>query len=171
MSEAASRQERLVARLERIRARRAERGTSDRWMLVVGGTLMPLGLACVILGWAGVTHTVYVYDQLTYIASGSLVGLSLVVLGGFVYFTYWQTVRVREARVHHEEDQAVLLRIEALLSDGATTTSGLVATRNGTMVHRATCTVVRGRGDLVPVPAGTDREGCALCDPFGAAAG
>ena len=168
MTESESRQERLVARLERIRQRRTDRGPSDRWMLVVGGTLMPLGLACVVLGWAGVTHTVYVYDQLTYIASGSLVGLSLVVLGGFVYFTYWQTVRVREARTHHEEDQAVLLRIEALLGEGTPVTSGLVATRNGTMVHRATCRIVRGRRDLVPVPPGTDREACALCDPFDA---
>ena len=168
MTELDSRQERLVARLDRIRARRAERGPSDRWMLVVGGTLMPLGLACVALGWAGVTHTVYVYDQLTYIASGSLIGIALVVLGGFVYFTYWQSVRVREARTHHEESQALLLRIEALLSGGAPPTTGLVATPSGTMVHRATCTVVRGRRDLVAVPAGTDREPCALCDPLGA---
>jgi hypothetical protein len=166
VSEPASRQERLLTRLERIRERRTERGPSDRWMLVVGGTLMPLGLACVVLGWVGVTHTVYVYDQLTYIASGSLVGIALVVLGGFVYFTYWQTVRVREARTQHEEDQAVLLRIEALLSTGAPQTSGLVATPSGTMVHRATCAVVRGRRDLVPVPVGTDREPCALCEPF-----
>ena len=171
MTEPEGRQDRLVARLERIRQRRAERGPNDRWMLVAGGTLMPLGLACVVLGWVGVTHTVYVYDQLTYIASGSLVGIALVVLGGFVYFTYWQTVRVREARTHHDEDQAVLLRIEALLSEGTPVASGLVATPGGTMVHRATCTVVRGRRDLVPVPADTDREPCGLCDPFGAVAG
>jgi hypothetical protein len=166
VTEPATRQQRLAARLQRIRARRAERGPSDRWMLVVGGVLMPLGLACVVLGWAGVTHTVYVYDQLTYIASGSLVGIALVVLGGFVYFTYWQTLRVREARSHHEEAHAVLLRIEALLTEGAPSMTGLVATPSGTMVHRATCAVVRGRRDLVPVAASTDREACALCDPL-----
>lgn len=164
MSETRTR--RLSARLERARERRAERGPSDRWMLVVGGVLLPVGLLAVLLGWAGVTHTVYVYDQLTYIASGSLVGLALVVVGGFVYFTYWQTVRVREARLHHEESQATLLRIEALLAQGAPSTSGLVATSTGSMVHRATCEVVRRRQDLVAVLDPTGRELCALCDPL-----
>ena len=93
----------LGSRLERIKARRVQRPPNDRWMLVLGGTLLPLGLASVVLGWAGVTHTVYLYDQLTYLASGSLVGLALVIVGGFVYFTYWQTVQVREARVRQSQ--------------------------------------------------------------------
>jgi hypothetical protein len=113
-----------------------------------------------------VTHTVYVYEQLTYLASGSLVGIALVVVGGFVYFTYWQTIRVREARTHHEESQQVLLRIEALLEGrGAAPVTGLVATPRGTMVHRSSCEVVRRRTDLVP--AGEGLAPCALCDPLG----
>ena len=166
MSETRTR--RLSERLERARERRAERGPRDRWMLVVGGVLLPLGLAAVLLGWAGVTHTVYVYDQLTYLASGSLVGIALVVVGGFVYFTYWQTVRVREARTHHAESQAVLLRIESLLAHGTPALSGLVATSTGSMVHRATCEVVLRRSDVVPVGDPAGLEPCALCDPLAA---
>lgn len=168
MTETPSRQERLALRLERIRERRAERGPSDRWMLGVGGVLMPLGVAFVVLGWLGVTRTVYVYDQLTYLASGSLVGLALVVVGGFVYFTYWQSVRVREARAHHEAEQEVLLRIEQLLvARGTPRGSGLVATRRGNMVHRDSCQVVRARADLVAVTDGASLKACALCLPAG----
>lgn len=163
-----TRQEKLAGRLQRIRSRRSVGGPNDRWMLVVGGALLPLGLVAVALGWAGVTHTVYVYEQLTYLASGSLVGIALVIVGGFVYFTYWQTVRVREARVHHSESQQVLLRIEALLQGTAPVTSGLVATPSGTMVHRADCQVVSRRTDLVPAAEGL--APCALCDPLAAEA-
>jgi hypothetical protein len=156
----------LGSRLERIKSRRVQRPPTDRWMLVLGGTLLPLGLACVVLGWAGVSHTVYLYDQLTYLASGSIVGLALVIVGGFVYFTYWQTVQVREARVRHDESQSVLLRIEALLSSGAPAVTGLVATPKGNQVHRATCTAVAGRTDLRPIAIGTALAPCRLCDPL-----
>ena len=157
---------RLSGRLERARERRADRRPNDRWMLVVGGVLLPVGFAAVLLGWAGVTHTVYVYDQLTYLASGSLVGIALVIIGGFVYFTYWQSVRVREARAHHAESQAVLERIESLLSQASPSLTGLVATSKGTMVHRATCEVVKRRTDLVPVLDPAGRKLCGLCNPL-----
>lgn len=91
------------------------------------------------------------------------------IVGGFVFFTYWQTVRVREARTHHAESQAVLLRIEALLSQTGPRPSGLVATSTGTMVHRASCDVVRQRSDLVPVHDTSTWEVCGVCDPLGAA--
>lgn len=162
------RHDRLADRVERIRSRRSERGPNDRWMLVVGGLLLPLGVALVVLGWAGVSHTVYLYDQLTYLASGSALGLALVIVGGFVYFTYWQTVRVREARTQHEESQQVLLRIEALLSKGSPALTGLVATSTGDQVHRAGCLAVRDRSDLRAVAADTDLTPCRLCDPLGA---
>jgi hypothetical protein len=160
----------LGSRLARIRQRRTQRTPNDRWMLVLGGTLLPLGLAAVLLGWAGVTHTVYLYDQLTYLASGSVLGLALVIVGGFVYFTYWQTVQVREARVRHDESQSVLLRIEALLAQGERALSGLVATPKGNQVHRPSCTAVVGRTDLRSVPATTDLAPCRLCDPLAATA-
>ena len=155
----------LGSRMDRIKARRREREPNDRWMLVLGGTLLPLGLAAVVLGWAGVSHTVYLYDQLTYLASGSVVGLALVVIGGFVYFTYWQTVQVREARVRHEESQALLGQVLAALVR-VEPVSSLVATPKGNQVHRSTCTAVAGRTDLRPVAVGTDLAPCRLCDPL-----
>lgn len=162
--------ERLAARLGRVRERRTEHRPNDRWMLAVGGVLLPVGFAAVLLGWAGVTHTVYVYDQLTYLASGSLVGIALVIIGGFIYFTYWQSVRVREARAHHAESQATLERIESLLAQSSPSLSMLVATSKGTMVHRATCEIVKGRSDLIPVLDPTGRKLCGMCNPLASVA-
>lgn len=168
---ALSRQERLSARMQVIRARRAEREPNDKWMLIVGGGLLPLGLALVVLGWAGVSNSVLVYRQLTYLVSGGLLGIALVITGGFIYFTYWQTKRVREARAQHEVSQATLLRIEALLrgspSPSSYPASELVATATGTLVHRADCTVVIGRPNLRTIRG--ERAGltaCRLCNPF-----
>lgn len=156
----------LGSRISRIRERRVQRTPNDRWMLVLGGTLLPLGLAAVVLGWQGVTHTVYLYDQLTYLASGSVLGLALVIVGGFVYFTYWQTLQVREARVRHDESQSVLLRIEALLALTEPPRQGLVVTPKGNQVHRASCAAVTGRTDLRAVAATTRMAPCRLCDPY-----
>jgi hypothetical protein len=171
IDESLSRQQRLAARVGVIRSRRAERGPNDRWMLIVGGVLLPLGLALIVLGWEGVSQTVFVYDQLTYLVSGGLLGLALVVTGGFIYFTYWQTIQVRESRTHHEESQAVLLRIEALLQQSSSPTvasgTGLVATATGSQIHRADCAAVVGRSNLRPVTR--DEPGltpCKLCDPL-----
>ncbi len=156
----------FAQRVQRIRSRRQDKQGSDRWMLVLGGTLLPLGLAFVALGWAGVSRTVYLYDQLTYLASGTAVGLALVIVGGFVYFTYWQTVQVREGRIRHEESQEVLLRIEALLSQSVPAVPGLVVTAKGTLVHRSDCVAVRGRPDVRPAPVGIELAACRLCDPL-----
>ena len=50
---------------------------------------MPLGMLAICLGWYGVAHSHYVYDQNTYLISGGLLGLGLVFLGGFLYFGAW----------------------------------------------------------------------------------
>lgn len=56
-------------------------------LFVAGAVLMPLGLLAIGLGWYGVAHSHYVYDQNTYLISGGLLGLGLVFLGG--YFGAW----------------------------------------------------------------------------------
>ena len=52
-----------------------------------------LGFVCLVLGWWGVTNTVQVADQLTYIASGGLFGLFLL---GVAAIAYWGEQRERE---------------------------------------------------------------------------
>ena len=58
-------------------------------LFVAGAVLMPLGIVAIGLGWYGVGHSHYVYDQNTYLISGGLLGLGLVFLGGFLYFGAW----------------------------------------------------------------------------------
>src|SRR6476469_118414 len=58
-------------------------------LFTVGAILMPLGLIAIFLGWYGVAHAKYQYDQLPYVVSGGLLGLALVFLGGFLYFGAW----------------------------------------------------------------------------------
>ena len=104
---------------ERVRTLVPRGGTGrrpDRWMLVVGGILVPLGVLLVFLGWLGASQTPLLFELIPYLISGGQLGLALVVGGGFVYFTYWQAVRVREARAQHAELIAALARLEATMA-------------------------------------------------------
>lgn len=172
-----ARQERLAAKVSGLRGRRSFLA-SDRWMLIVGGLLLPLGLLLVLLGWYGAAHTVLVFEQVPYLLSGGVLGLALVIVGGFVYFAYWLTLLVRENREGRAELTAVLARVERLLQDGSgpvaaprrtsARSSRLVATKTGTMIHRADCVAVEGRENLRTVTAQTKGlTPCKLCDPLG----
>jgi hypothetical protein len=179
-SDAVLRQERLATKVKGLRLPRATFSFSDRWMLVVGGTLLPLGVMLVLLGWYGASHTVLLFEQIPYLISGGLLGLSLVMAGGFVYFAYWMTLLVRENRTAREDIHAVLLRMEDLLqaqaqpqtrrtSSAAVVATELVATKTGTMMHRPDCVAVDGRDNLRSVTASTaGLTPCKLCDPLGA---
>ena len=178
------REARFLRLTDRVRSLRTRGGGGpgerDRLLLVLGGVLVPLGLLLVVLGWVGASRTVLLFEQLPYIASGGLLGLALVVAGGFVYWSYWQTLLVREARADRAELTAGLQRLEALLeralvaappvaeAAGAPSAgSTLVATPRGSMLHRPDCAAVAARDDLRAVSA--DAPGmvpCRLCDPL-----
>lgn len=69
-----------------------------RWLvahrrLVLAIASGSLGFVCLVLGWWGVTNTVQVADQLTYIASGGMFGLFLL---GVAAIAYWGEQRERE---------------------------------------------------------------------------
>ena len=154
---------------------RAVGGNLDRWMLIIGGVLMPLGVLLIILGWVGASHTPLQFEQTPYLISGGILGLAFVIAGGFVYFAYWQTLRVRESREQTEAVTAALGRLESLLASGASTTgnasagvtAGFVATPNGSIFHRPDCTVVAGRSDLTSInPDKTKLEPCRICTPL-----
>ena len=177
-TDAVLRQERLASNVKGLRIPRTTFSFSDRWMLVVGGTLLPLGVVLVLLGWYGASHTVLLFEQIPYLISGGLLGLALVMGGGFVYFAYWMTLMVRETRTEREDMQAVLLRIEDLLQAGVqpqarraavgTVSAELVATKTGTMMHRPDCVAVDGRDNLRSVsPDAPGLTPCKLCDPLG----
>lgn len=165
------RQERLRSRVSGLRGRAA---LGDRWLLLIGGLLLPLGVLLVLLGWKGAAATPLQFEQTSYLISGGLLGLALVFAGGFLYFGYWLTLLVRETRAGRHDLIAVLSRVEQLLAEGAlpqttrqATPSGtLVATRNGTMYHRPDCVAVDGKEGLRTVTVDTPGlTPCKLCDP------
>jgi hypothetical protein len=173
---AAERQSRLATRVRAVRTRAAS-GQLDRLLLIVGGVLLPLGVLLIVLGWLGASRTILPFEQIPYVVSGGLLGIAFVIIGGFVYFAYWQTLLVRDTRAERRELVDALYRIERLLAGGALISANgqlpaydeteLVATENGSMIHRQDCPVVLNRENLRVVSA--DEPGlrpCSICDPF-----
>ena len=182
-TDALARQERLAGRVGRLRSRGGS-GNLDRWLLLTGGALMPLGFLLVLLGWAGASHTPLLFEQIPYMISGGLLGVALVFAGGFVYFAYWMTLLVRESRKGREDLQASLTRLETLLAsgallggvEGAAPGAGAnghaqyVATATGTMIHRPDCVAVANRPNLRAVAPDTPGlTACGLCEPLAVA--
>ena len=135
-------------------------GTTRRPLpVLVGSLLAPLGLVLILLGWLGAAHTPLVQEQIAYLISGGLLGLALVVLGGFLYFAHWQTELIREIRTNTAEVTAALRAGPA----PAPYAGALVTTDSGTLAHRPDCPVVRGRADLRPAADGV--APCSICEP------
>lgn len=166
----------------------------DQIMTVVAAVLLPLGLVMVFFAWYGAARTPYMFEQVPYLISGGLLGLGLVVAGGFVLFGSWIA---RTAREQGARDDALLLAVRevreeiarlrptlgeavpvqqagrsrrrpATATANGATTHGLVATARGSMLHRPDCAVAAGREDVHPVAdADVERlQPCRLCDPL-----
>ncbi|HWD53016.1 MAG TPA: hypothetical protein VG412_11495 [Acidimicrobiales bacterium] len=182
---ATSRQAALVNAIARIRVRtRAIK--VEQILLVVGGVAMPAGLLVIVVGWYGAAHTFRTYAQLDYLISGGLLGLGLVVFGGFCYFAYWLTRMVQLLRTAQTQDRQsldALERISAQLAQLTPATAaavsgimpvpspgavpGLVATVNGTMAHLPSCPVVANNPDLRPASVGDPNlTPCQICQPY-----
>ena len=132
-------------------------------LALAGGVLGLLGLLLILLAWNGTANTPLVFEQIPYVVSGGQLGTALVVLGGFLYFSSWLTVLIRDQRQTHAllEELINVQRSATLAPEPAAT---LVATERGDMVHRSTCRVVAGRTDLRPGDLVTMRP-CGICMP------
>lgn len=170
---------------EGIRGLRVGGGTlklNERILMVLGGILAPLGIIVVILGWYGAAHTPYTFEQLPYMISGGLLGVSLVFLGSFFYFAHWITELVKEHRSQSSAIVEALQRLQDELgfqagadrataassngSSSTTSTAVLVATARGSMAHRPDCVIVAGKPNLRSVTPEDGLVACKLCDPF-----
>jgi hypothetical protein len=155
--------------------RRSQLIVTERWLMVAGAVMMPLGVAFTLLGWYGAAHTTRLFEQVPYLVSGGILGLGLIVIGGACYFGYWVARQVGNQR----EMLDTLVRIEERLGAGAAaaTANGdaggsrggppLYATKTGTMYHRADCPVVLNRpsSELRVVRAGEKGlTPCRICD-------
>lgn len=171
----------LTEATSRIRVR-AGRLPVEQVLLLAASILFPLGLVFIMLGWYGAAHNGRTYAQISYLISGGIFGLALSVVGGFMYFGYWLSRQLAEARRQNGLTVQSLQRIEELLEasigqslaparDSRARPAGdgsaalLFATPRGTLLHRPECPVVAHRDDLKSVPAGTAGYGyCTMCD-------
>lgn len=174
----------LARRAAALRLARGRRQSDDRWLLLVGGVALPVGLVLILLGWYGSAQTALPFEQTPYLISGGILGLAVVVGGGFLYFSYWLTRLVREGReervrlmAHQERLERTLellaehLQAPARPARGTRTTaagsraSGLVVTTAGSMVHRPDCIATAGQ-EVAPADLSrTDLTACGLCRP------
>jgi hypothetical protein len=158
-------------------------------LFVAGAVLLPGGLIVIGLGWYGVSHTPYTYDQTSYLVSGGILGLGITFVGGFLYFGSWL------ARIAADQKEASNklsdTAMAGTVADTAVVTAPLASTQvvsqtvtrpvatparnrdagavlvvagRGKTVHRADCDLIAGREDLKP--AGSDVADlipCRLC--------
>lgn len=150
-------------------------------LFVAGAVLLPLGLVIICLGWYGIAHTPYEYNQLVYLISGGALGLGVTFIGGFLYFGAWIArvgADLKESDKRLSDTLLILADAIAHASAGtaATPSAGahrhagdvLVVAGTSTTVHRADCALLDGRDDLSPAgPGGPGLTACRLCQPLG----
>ena len=164
-------------------ARKGSRGV-DGLLGAAAAVLLPLGLLVIVLGWYGASHTPYLFEQVPYLISGGLVGLALVLAGGLAYFGTWIARGVAVQQRSSDEIAALLREIRDELGSVPATTGtarrrgalqapngqqALMVTAGGSMIHRATCSVIEGRDDARPVTTTTGLTPCRLCNPLSSA--
>jgi hypothetical protein len=146
-------------------------------LFIAGAVLLPAGLIVIGLGWYGVAHTPYVYNQNAYIVSGGLLGLGITFVGGFLYFGSWLARVAADQKEAQRQLSDTLLLLADAVSHNTAVASGsrpaarprdpgsvLVVAGNGTTVHRADCDLVSGRDDLRPAgPDAPNLTRCRLC--------
>src|SRR5205823_6342435 len=103
-------------------------------------------------------------------------GAAFVFAGGFFYFAYWLSKQLQEHRDQARQSQALaartissLERMELVMRQGfgvASTDEVLLVTGSGTMVHRPSCTQLKGKEDVRPAAPGEEElRACPVCQP------
>ena len=134
----------------------------DRWFQRFGAVLMSIGILAIVGGWYGVAHTARQWRQTPYIMSGGVLGLALVIAGGFAYYGYWLTRLVEQS----QKQAAILDRLASQLGAGPAfdADDDEVVLAAG-ILHRATCPLLAGQTDITR-PTGRERKvrGCPVCE-------
>ena len=146
-------------------------------LFVVGAALMPLGIVAIFVAWYGVAHSHYEYDQLTYIVSGGVLGVGLVLLGGFLYFGAWLAKVANDQKESASRLADTLLVLADLAARGPAQAAAAgqppadagampVLAGGGSTVHRRDCALIAHRNDLrVLTGTETDLGTCRVCRP------
>ncbi len=134
---------------------------------ILGCAFVAGGFAAIILGYFGVSGTVYVGLQLPYLVSGVAVGLALVVLGSALVMTHALSRQSRLLRRLLAEVQSA----EPLDSQGSQGLNGngtVLVARGGKWFHRPGCLLLEGKSTRRMDSREAEAGGltpCRLCDP------
>lgn len=115
----------LEERDERLREGAVELASSSRgfwrqpqFLLWLSATLMLLGLAAILLGWAGASRSILMEEQVPYLISGGLLGVALSFIGAITLLAQWVLVLVREQRsreaARRRDHEQLIERLDAL---------------------------------------------------------
>jgi hypothetical protein len=88
---------RLANVVDRSRGGRSDRDVR-KIMQILGMLTIGFGIACIVFGWYGASHSPYLYQEIPYLISGGLLGLALVIAGGILVRCAWSLRQVEEAR-------------------------------------------------------------------------
>lgn len=117
----------LSEAISSVRGRRRGDERVAKAMRIVGALLLPIGIAAIIIGWYGASHTGKIYEQNAYLISGGILGLAFVFAGGFLYFSYWLTRQLEVARATQQQNLEANRRLEQRLDQLAAATQTLAA--------------------------------------------
>jgi hypothetical protein len=88
---------RLASVVDRSRGGRPDRDLR-KIMQILGMVTIGFGIACIVFGWYGASHSPYLYQEIPYLISGGLLGVALVIAGGVLVRCAWSLRQVEEAR-------------------------------------------------------------------------
>ena len=165
------------------------------WPFVLGSILVAGGLAAIVIGYLGVSGTVYVPLQLPYLVSGAVLGLALVIVGTALFVVQVLTRQTRllrrllseveapadkptETKGGAKKPAATTARLPSMASaagdgdgDGSGATSNgspVYAVRGGRWFHRGGCSLLEGKSPRAMNAREAEDLGlapCRLCDP------
>ncbi len=100
-----------------------------QWDRVLAWLLIGVGALALLIGWLGVSHTVYLVEQIPYVISAGLLGIFLLGLGATIWISAdlrdeWRKLdRIDRALERHAVDPTVVLDAIAAGRDSAATAS------------------------------------------------
>ena len=97
---------------------RTPEAEQERWALIGGVVAMVLGFGCILGAWWGASGTTVIVDAISYLISGGVLGLGLIIIGAalFVrysstrYLRYWLVRMIYEEQANADRIQHVIER-------------------------------------------------------------
>jgi len=144
------------------------------WPFILGCVLVAGGFAAIVIGYFGVSGTIYPGLQLPYMVSGVALGLALVIAGsallvGHALGRQARLLRRLLAEVQYGETPEAAVGPARAGGHGAPETDGtLLVARGGRWYHRPGCLLLESKDTQAVTPQVIEFRGltpCRLCDP------